>query len=185
MDKRKTALIAVVLGVVVVLGIGLAAAQEERGRGRRGRFDPEQMRQWMMDNIKESLGSTDEEWTLLQPKLEKVMALSREVSDGGRMRMGFRDRGRGGPGRGGPGGGTGEEAAADAPPPSEVAVATEALRTTLDTEGASTEEIKAKLTALRAAREKAKQELAKEQEGLRLLLTLRQEAELVLMGTLD
>jgi Spy/CpxP family protein refolding chaperone len=41
------------------------------------------------------------------------------------------------------------------------------------------------LTALRAAREKARQELATAQEELRKILTPRQEALLVLMGYLQ
>ena len=46
------------------------------------------------------------------------------------------------------------------------------------------EEIKEKLTALRKAREKAEQELTKAQEELRKVLTLHQEARLVLIGFL-
>ena len=47
------------------------------------------------------------------------------------------------------------------------------------------DQIKAKLTALRAAREQARRELATAQRSLRQLLTLRQEAHLVLRGLLD
>ena len=51
--------------------------------------------------------------------------------------------------------------------------------------GAKPEEIKAKLTALRAAKERATQELAKARQGLRQIMNLRQEAVLVLNGLLD
>src|SRR5688500_16748488 len=43
----------------------------ERG-GDRGNFDPAQMRERMMARYKEQLGATDEEFKVLQPKLEKV-----------------------------------------------------------------------------------------------------------------
>jgi Spy/CpxP family protein refolding chaperone len=59
------------------------------------------------------------------------------------------------------------------------------LSTLLENESASPEEITKQLTALRAAREKARQELATAQEELRKVLTPRQEALLVLMGQLQ
>ncbi len=68
---------------------------------------------------------------------------------------------------------------------SQVGKSTEELRTVLENKDAKPDEIKAKLTALREAREKAKEELAKAQQGLRQGLNLRQEAQLVLMGLLN
>ncbi len=47
------------------------------------------------------------------------------------------------------------------------------------------EEIKARLKALREAREAAKDELVKAKDKLREILTQRQEAQLVLYGFLD
>src|SRR5690606_14415515 len=48
----------------------------ERGerpeRGERGNFDPAQMQQRMMERMRDQLGATEEEWTVLQPKLEAV-----------------------------------------------------------------------------------------------------------------
>jgi hypothetical protein len=63
--------------------------------------------------------------------------------------------------------------------------AADQLSTTLENESASAEEIKKQLTTLRAEKEKTKQEQAKAQQELRQLLTLRQEAQLVLMGLLN
>lgn len=51
--------------------------------------------------------------------------------------------------------------------------------------GASADQIKAKLTALRAAQLGAAQELTRARQNLRQILTLRQEATLVLNGLLD
>jgi len=50
---------------------------------------------------------------------------------------------------------------------------------------ASAEQLKVKLTALRSAREKANQELAKAQAALKQVLSLKQECLLVMMGTLE
>ena len=43
------------------------------GQNRRGNFDPAQFRQRMMDNLKQQLGSSDDDFAALQPKLEQVM----------------------------------------------------------------------------------------------------------------
>jgi hypothetical protein len=59
------------------------------------------------------------------------------------------------------------------------------LRGVLADKGASADQIKAKLTALRAAQLGAAQELAEARQNLRQILTLRQEATLVLNGLLD
>ncbi len=59
------------------------------------------------------------------------------------------------------------------------------LRELLRDEGPAVDKIKAGLMALRAAKEKAAQELVAAKRDLRELMTLRQEAELVLSGLLD
>jgi predicted negative regulator of RcsB-dependent stress response len=59
------------------------------------------------------------------------------------------------------------------------------LRELLRKEGSEADQIKAKLTALRAAKGKEAQELATAKQSLRQLMSLRQEAELVLSGLLD
>lgn len=59
------------------------------------------------------------------------------------------------------------------------------LRQMLASKDASADQIKAKLTALRAAQLGANQELTKARQNLRQILTLRQEATLVLNGLLD
>jgi hypothetical protein len=59
------------------------------------------------------------------------------------------------------------------------------LRQMLANKGAPADQIKARLTALRVAQEQSRQELTKARRNLRQLLTLRQEAALVLNGLLD
>ena len=68
---------------------------------------------------------------------------------------------------------------------SAVETAADVLQKVLESESAKPEEIKAKLTGLRAAREKAKQDLAKAQQDLKQILTVKQEATLVLGGILN
>ncbi len=176
------------VALTVLVSVGVALAQEGaggggRGGGRRqwggGRWDPEQMRQMMLDRMKESLGATDEEWTVLAPRFEKVTRLAREAGGGFMRGGGFGGRARRGTWGGGPGEGAAQE------PQTATAKASDALRTTLEDESSSPDQIKKLLTAYRAAREKARQELAKAQEELREVLSVRQEAQLVLTGTLE
>lgn len=169
--------------VVVLMGsifAGSALPQErgERGDrrgGRRGgrRFDPEQMRQRMMERLREQLGASEKEWTVLGPRVEKVMELSRQTRGGG-MRFLFRGR------RGGRRGG--EEESRDLNPVQQAALD---LSEAVQAEGASAAAIKEKLTALREAREKVKADLEKVRAQLREVVTLKQEAQLVLMGMLE
>jgi hypothetical protein len=147
------------------------------GGGWRG-MDPAQMRQRMMDRIKTMLGSSDDEFSALQPKIEKVMTLTRDISPN---MMGMR-RGRNGGGGGFGGGGApggGEQ------PQSDVQVKLHDLSTALQDTQTSADDIKAKLQAYRDARTAAKADLVKAQEDLKSVLTPRQEAVLVSMGLLE
>lgn len=140
------------------------------GGGRPGgRFDPAQWQQRMMDHFKESLGASDEEWKLLQPKVEKVTSLQRQLRAGGMFGGGRR-------------GGNPDAAPA---PTNDVEAKAQALRTALDNKETKNDELAQKMTALRTAREKARTDLAKAQTELRELLTPRQEAQMVLQGILD
>ncbi|MBN1507840.1 MAG: hypothetical protein JW955_13400 [Sedimentisphaerales bacterium] len=183
----------IVMGIVacslaLVIG-GLSIAQPPAGGpgGPGGRFDPAQMRQMMIQRMKEQLGVDDEAWKVMEPRLMKVWELNRQTTGGpgrgGMMFFGGRRNQGGGPNDRGPRDGQNRQGP---PPEQQTAVdkATEQLRTTLDNEAASTEEIKKQLTALRAAREQAKQELADAQQKLREILSVRQEAQLVMMGQL-
>lgn len=166
--------------LAVGLGLSLPAAAQNRGgggpggggreggreggrdRGRR-RFDPEQMRAMMMDRMKTMLEVGDEEWPAIEPLLSDVMAKQREARGG----MGRRMWGRRG----------GEEQ----DQPKETAE----LQAVLDKPNATSEEIKAKLTSYRAAQKVKEAELQAAREKLRAVLTIKQEARLVMMGTLD
>jgi hypothetical protein len=194
--------IGVVASVLALMIGGLALAQQgggggggrQRGQGGPGgNFDPAQMRQRMMDRMKEQLGVKDDaEWKIIEPRLTKVTEANRQVSGGGRGGMMGMMGGRGG--RGGPGGpGGADNGGAPAQrrgsgPGGEQTVLDKAvaqLDTVLQKESASPEEIKTAMTAVRAAREKAKQELAAAQAELKKVLTVRQEAVSMTLGILD
>jgi hypothetical protein len=149
------------------------------GPGGRGNFDPEQFRQRIAERMKEVLGANDEEWGVIQPKLEKVMTLQRQSAGGRGMGMLFGGRGGRGPGgdRGSRGGPFGDDDSAVSQRSRELQQAVES--------NASSDELKAKLAALREARAKAREDLTKAQTELRELLTMKQEASLVMMGMLE
>ena len=182
MSRWRAVGLAAVVAIALSAFLSVALAQEAERPGR-GRFDPEQMRQRMAERLKETLGASDEEWAVIAPRLEKVQTLSFQSRTGG---MGFMfGRVRGGRRFGGPAGQPGETRPEQSSEQSPVQKAAEELRTIVDSEGAGESDIKQKLTAYREAREEARKELAKAQEELREVLTLRQEAQLVLMGTLE
>ncbi len=196
--QKKVIVIGIVAGVLALVAGGLCLAQPPQGGGPGGpggpggQFDFSQMRQRMMENMKQQLGADDESWKVIEPRLTKVMELNRQSMTGGMGRGMFGMRGmrgtRGQGDRGGPGGQQGDRPrfpGDENREPSAVEKAQDALQTTLENESASADVIKQQLTALRAARVKAQQELAAAQQSLREILTVRQEALLVLSGMLN
>jgi len=184
MSARKLFASVVVVGSLAVSGLALAQFGGRMGRGGTGPTgpgemrqppDPAQMQHHSMNRVRETLQVGDEEWKALEPRLERVMVLSREAASFGPGDMSRGPRGEAGP-RPGPGMG---------PRDSAMARAARDLRTALDNTQTSPSEISAKLTALRAARAEAERELAKARESVREVVTQRQEAHLVLMGVLD
>lgn len=177
--------------------IGVAVPQENRPQADRGPGGRDQMgdrmaefRRAASERMRETMGATEDEWKVLQPKIEKVQTLSRDARGG--MGMGFRMLGPGGgPGGRGPGGrGRGGR---DATPPAEGADRQQSdvektmaeLQKLLQDKESKAEDIKAALTAYREARAKVREELEKSQKDLREIVTVRQEAMLVSMAVLD
>jgi hypothetical protein len=185
--SRRSWMIALVMCSLLVVPAFVRAQDQNQGQGqgqgnndRRGRganggnFDPAQFRQQMMDRMKEQLGANDDEWKILEPKIEKVTAAQRDARFGG-----FGGFGRGGRGGRDGGGGGGNQ------PQSAVGQAAQDLRQTLENKDASADDISAKLKTLRDARQKAQEDLASAQKELKEVLTQRQEATLVSYGMLD
>jgi hypothetical protein len=129
----------------------------------------------MLDRLKTQLGATDDEFAVLQPKIEAVFDAQREANP--MMRGMF--------GRGGGGGGGGGANNPSTQPLSPVQQAVSDLRDALDDTTTTPDVIKEKLQALRDARTTARANLVKAQQDLKDLLTQRQEATLVLYGMLD
>ncbi len=144
------------------------------GGGGGGNFDPAQFQQRMMERFKTDLKAQDDEWKVIEPKLTKVLEAQREARAGG-GRGGF----GGGGGRQGGGGGGGNQ------PTTELGTAAQELRTALENESSSADDIDKKLTAFRNAREKANTNLAATRKDLKEVLTARQEATLVVNGILE
>jgi hypothetical protein len=168
----------------MLIGSNTAMAQ---GQGR-GNFDPEQMRQRMMDRYKETLGVTDDaEWKLISGKIEKVMAARREM--GGGFGAGF-GGGRGGAGGRPPGGGNegggerGNRGGGRGGFGGEPSAEQEALQKAVEAK-ASNDEIKAKLAKVREVRKAKQAALETAQEDLKKVLSVRQEAAAVLAGLLN
>ena len=155
-----------------------------QGQGR-GNFDPQEFRQRMMDNYRERLEiKGDDEWKAIQPLIEKVTEARQNVGFGG----GAFAFGRGGGRRGGgnndaqangtnQGGRRGFRGGEPSPEAEELQKAIES--------NASKDELKAKLTKFREARKDKEAKLAKAQEDLKKVLSVKQEAAAVLMGLLQ
>ncbi len=150
-----------------------------QGGGRRGpgggNFDPAQMQQRRLENLKEQMGVTDDaEWKVIQERAEKVMTAQREAMSGRGMGMGPRRGGNnpdqgGGPRRGGFFG----------PPSPEL----EALQNAVEN-NAPAEQLKAALEKYRASIKVKEAALEKSQEELKKVLTAKQEAVAVVHGLL-
>ena len=162
----------VAAAVLLCLFSGAAWGQDDQGGNQPRRFDPEQMRQRMLDRTKETLGVTDDEWKALQPKIEAVQKLAMDSRMRGGSMFGRR--------RGG------EDANQPQPEPrNELEKKTRELQALADKMDADPMAVKEKLKEVRDLRDKGKADLKKAQDELRELLTPRQEALMVLMGLLD
>lgn len=160
------------------------------GSGFR-QFDPARMQEMMLERIKEGIKATDEEWGVIKPLVSEVLKLRPRGGGPGMMGPGGPGGGPGGPdgpgmmpagqgfqggpgGPGGPGGMMGQQSP-------EATALTQAL----DQESSTNDEIQAKLAALRQARAKQAAALKAAREKLSGVLTLRQEAFMVLSGLLE
>lgn len=181
------------LAMTLLLGASNLVAQDaaatDQGGGRRnrgqggqggGNFNPEQMRQRMMDRYREQFGIKDDaEWKIISERIEKVSIARREVgARGGFGGFGGRGGGQGGPGGQGAPAGGGRGAFGGEPSPE-----AQALQAAIEN-NASADDIKAKLAKYRDSQKEKETNLAKAQEDLRKVLTGKQEAAAVLAGLL-
>ena len=175
-----------VAGIAAALGLG-AGNVAAQGRPQRGNFDPEQFRTQMMERYKERLEvKSDDGWKVISERIEKVTAAQREARIGGFGGFG----GRGGGGRRGGGGdaaagggaaGGGADRGNRFGGPTNPDV--EALQKAID-DKASNDDIKAKLAKVRDSLKTKEADLAKAQDDLKKVLSVRQEAIAVTLGLL-
>ena len=160
-----------VRGFLLSAVIGCAAMVAPSFAGAQNQFDPAQFRERMMNNIKERLGASDDEWKVISPKVEKVMTAQRDARGGGGFGFG---------GRGGRRGGGGDQQ-----PTTETGKASADLQTALENKDTPADDIAKKLAAYREARDKGRAQLLAAQKELKEILTQRQEAVMVNMGMLE
>jgi len=198
---------AVVSAAGLVVGAANASAQD---RPPQGGFDPQRMQQMLMDRVRQQLEVKDDaEWKAISNRVAAVVAARRSLGLGGGGPMGPPPGGRGfGPG--GPGGqdagvrpqeGSGGPGAGGPPPGGfggagggpggggvgmmnrESGPEMESLRKAVDGK-APNSELKAKIAELNEARKRKQEDLAKAQDDLRQVLSVRQEAIASTLGLL-
>jgi len=187
-----------ILTALVVLGVSPTFSEDQK------RPDFSEMRQKMeermLNGIKQRMKSSDEEWELIGPMIKSVLELKAK-GKGGMMRGGMKG--------GKPGGGRGERPEGaegrskgdkdkkrpEGGRPDFEAIKKQmkenqpeqmkALRASLEDEASSAEDIKSKLDSFRTMRDEKKSQLQSAQAELKSVLTVKQEAILVLSGIID
>jgi hypothetical protein len=170
------------MAIALCLSAASLSAQDNNnnngGQRGRGNFDPAQMQQRIMENVKERLGFTnDTDWSAVQPLVQKVMDTRRDVGFGGAGRMMFR---RGGDNNNGGGDNAGRRGGFGGQPSPEA----EALQKALEA-NAPAAQIKSALEKYRDSQKEKQAKLEQAQATLRKVLSTKQEAEAVLLGLLN
>jgi hypothetical protein len=150
----------------------------------RGNFDPAQMKQNMLDGLRDQMEiKDDQEWQAIEPKVSKVFDAGRDV-------MAMRGRGMFGGGRrrnnnnADNGGDNANPRPQRRNPFGEPSAAMEALQKAIDDKAPSSE-LKVKLEAVHAELKTKQAKLTAAQEELRGILTPRQEAIATVNGLLQ
>ena len=171
-------------GVVLALGLGSGNVAAQQRQGWRG-MDPQQIQQQIQQRVMEFLRdklvvTNDAEWGVIEVRLTNVIQFKMQTMlGGGTGLMGMRFGGNDG---GTDGGGLGQfvRGLLGFEPMPEA----EALQKAID-DHASPVELKKSLAKYVEGRKRKQAELGKAQANLREVLTLHQEATLVLVGILD
>jgi len=186
--KMKQLIVACGMAAALLLSVSLASAQDNGNGGggngnggpggggggmrQRGNFDPAQMQQRIMDNVKDQLGFTnDTDWSAVQPLVQKVLDARRDAGGNNMMRLFRGNRGGGNrPQRPNPFGG-------------QTSPEEENLQKAVDND-APAGQIKELLTRYQAAQKVKAAALTSAQDNLRAVLTTKQEAQATLLGLL-
>jgi hypothetical protein len=177
-----------------------AGGQVQQGAGGRGSGQMSgqgqqtgQMQDMIAQRIKQLMGSTDDEWTIIGPKVLKVVSLVSSQARGFQMRslmgnqnqQGNTNQGGSYQGAASQGNFQGRGMGMTGTSTSSDSKALEELQTLAVNKDATTTQIKEKISEIRKEKEESRQKLAKAQKELRELLSLRQEAVLVSAGLLE
>jgi hypothetical protein len=132
--------------------------------------------------VKQVIGVSDDEWPVLKPRVERVLGLLREANAGRDLRPpktkeSKKDAKRTDPPR--------DPAAAAPQATSQVEERSRDLLQAVADQQVPVGEVRDRIAAIRQARAKARADLTKAQEELRELLTVRQEAVLIVVGVLE
>src|SRR5215510_2719451 len=183
--RRMTQMLAIAgLACVASFSSNKAWAQQDNG-GRRG-FDParaQEFQQRRMERLKEELEVKDDEWSALQPLIQKVMDAQRAVfADriGGAFRGG---RGGGGDNAGGGDNGGRRRGGGGFGGFGEPSPEAQALEKAIESK-ASNSEMKAALAKYQESRKAKQADLETAQANLKKVLSVRQEAILTAQGVL-
>jgi hypothetical protein len=142
------------------------------GGGGGGNFDPAQMQQRIMDNVRNALNFTnDTDWSAVQPLVQKVLDARRDTQGQGMRALFGRNRGGQQGQQGGRGGGFFGQ-----PSPEQ-----EALQNALDA-NAPAAQIKDLLAKYKASQQAKQTKLEAAQDALKSVLSSNQEAEAYLLG---
>ncbi len=180
--KRLSQCLAVTgIAAALLLSVGNTMAQDNPpggGRGGRGGpgggFDPAQMQQRMLENIREQMDVKDDaEWKIIADRITKVNEARRDIGfGGGGMRRMFRP-----PGGDAQNADQGNRRRFGPEPGAEEA----ALEKAIDSK-APKAELKAAMTKFRAAKKEKEAKLEAAQEELLKVVDTKQEALLLSMG---
>ncbi len=183
MTRQRVLLLLLVAGLVSLVFIGQAFSQQGRRGGRGGRGGAqtaeqraERIEQWRAqraEQLRESLGVTEAEWETLQPMIEEVQTLARQLRTGSAFGRQWRRRGGD------------DESTSDSQPQTDVEAAAQALQELVGNDTATVEDFEVAMEVLRAARAEVEAQVAAAQEALRNELTVRQQAQFMLQGLLD
>lgn len=177
-----TATLALSTGSLLAQDNGNGGGQGGGGGGgfRRGNFDPAQMQQRIMDNVRDELNFTnDTDWSAVQPLVQKVLDARRDVGFGNMGRLFGRNRGGGQGGGGGGGNRRGSGMFGGQTSPEQ-----DALQKALD-EDAPSAQIKDLLAKYQASQKAKQAKLEQAQADLRAVLSTKQEAQATLLGLLN
>jgi hypothetical protein len=152
-------------------GGGQGGGDNGGGGFRRGNFDPAQMQQRILDNVRDQLNFTnDTDWSAVQPLVQKVMDARRDVGFGNMGRLFRGNRGGDNNRRANLFGQTSPEQ--------------DALQKAID-EDAPAAQIKDLLAKYQASQKVKQDKLLQAQADLRAVLTTKQEAQATLLGLLN